>query len=156
VLALAGCLGFMMNPVRTWKISVSLLTLLYAYYCGRYLLYIIANPDRLKLSGMLMTLKGLCCMIAFVEVAMSHAKRRSVNVVLARTALTACAILSIAMSVRTIPYLFHSLSAAFIGSVSLAISVGPPCCLAAATWVGRRTLENCRVGIDEAVPGDEA
>jgi len=87
-------------------------------------------------------LASLCGAVAFVEVVMSHAKRRSVNVVLVGTALTACAILSVAMSVRMIPYLFHSLSAAFRGSVNLAISLGPPCCLAAATWIGRRTLDN--------------
>jgi len=100
-------------------------------------------------------LASLCGAVAFVEVVMSHAKRRSVNVVLVGTALTACAILSVAMSARMIPYLFHSLSAAFRGSVNLAISLGPPCCLAAATWIGRRTLDNCRLGIDDAVPGED-
>ena len=146
----------MMNPVRTWKSSVSLLTLLYADSCGIYLLYVIAKPDRLHLRSMLVVLAGLCCAVAFVEVAMSHAKRRSVNGVLAGTALTACAILSVAVSVRIIPGLFHSLSAAFNTSVLLAISLGPQCCLAAATWVGRRTLGNCRAGTDNAVPGEDA
>jgi hypothetical protein len=146
----------MMNPIRTWKSSVSLLTLLYAYSCGSYLLYVIAKPDRLDLRSMLVMLAGLCCAVAFVEVVMSHAKGRSVNGVLAGTALTACAILSIAVSVRIIPNLFHSLSAAFGGFVQLAISLGPPCCLAAATWVGRRTRGNCRVGTDDAVPGEDA
>jgi hypothetical protein len=105
---------------------------------------------------MLGVLAGLCCAVAFVEVAISHAKRRNVNGVLAGTALTACAILTVAVGVMIIPYLFRSLSAAFIGSVSLAISMGPPCCLAAATWVGRRTLENWRVGIGNAVPSEDA
>lgn len=145
----------MMNPVRTWKIFVGLLALLYAYNSGRYLLYIIANPDRLRLRGMLMILAGLCCMVAFVEVAISHVKGRSINWVFVRTALTACAILSIAMSVRAILYLFHSQSVVLIRSVSLAISVGPLFCLAAATWIGRRILENYHVEIDDAVPGKE-
>lgn len=145
-----------MNPFRTWKISVSLLTLLYAFSCGIYLLLVIAQPGRLDLRSMPGILASLCGAVAFVEVVMSHAKRRSVNVVLVGTALTACAILLVAMSVRMIPYLFHSLSAAFRGSVNLAISLGPPCCLAAATWIGRRTLENCRLGIDDAVPGEDA
>jgi hypothetical protein len=145
-----------MNPVRTWKISVSLLTLLYVYYCCNYLLHVIVKPDRLDLRGMVIVLRDLCCAVAFVEAALSHIKRRSVNWVLARTALTACAILSVAMSVSAVPYLFRSLSSAFIESFSLAISVGPPCCLAAATWIGRRALENRRVGIDDAVPDKEA
>jgi len=145
----------MMNPVRTWKISVSILTLLYAYGCGIYLLYVIATPNMLDLRSMLGVLAGLCCVVAFVEVAMSHTKRRNVNVVFAGTALTACAILTVAVGVTIIPYLFHSVSAAFSGSVSLAISMGPPCCLAAATWVGRRTLENYCVGIDDALPGED-
>ena len=107
----------MMTPVRTWKSSVSLLTLLYAYSCGIYLLYVIARPGRLDLRSMLGVLAGLCCAVAFVEVVMSHAKHRNVNGVLAGTALTACAILSVAVGVMIIPYLVYSLSAAFIGSV---------------------------------------
>jgi hypothetical protein len=63
---------------------------------------------------MLGVLAGLCCAVAFVEVAISHAKRRNVNGVLAGTALTACAILTVAVGVMIIPYLFRSLSAAFI------------------------------------------
>lgn len=140
----------MMNPVRTWKTSVSLLTLLYAYNCWTYLLYVMANPDRLELSNMLGVLAGLCCAVAFVEVVISHARHRSINVVFAGTALTACAILMVTMSVSIIPYLFHHLSAPFRVFINLAISVGAPCCLAAAIWVGRRTLENYRVGIDDA------
>jgi hypothetical protein len=134
-----------MNPVRTWKISVSLLTLFYTYRCGIYLLYITANPDRLNLITMLVVLVSLCGLVAFVEVVMSYARHRNVNVVLIGTALTACAVLLLAGSVRMIPYLFQSASAALRGFVSLAISLGPPCCLAAATWLGRRTLDNNRV-----------
>ncbi len=134
-----------MNPIRTWKISVSLLTLLYAYSGGRYLLHIIANPGRFDLMIMLWILSGLCCAVAFVEVVISHVKHRNVNVVLAGTALIACAILMVAMSIRIIPFLFDSVSAAFRGFIHLAISLGPPCCLAAATWLGRRTLDNYRV-----------
>lgn len=146
----------MMNPIRTWKSSVSLLTLLYAYGCGSYLLYVTAKTGGLDLMGMLIVLSSLCCAVAFVEVAMSHAKRRSVNGVLAGTALTACAILTVAVNVQTIPNLFHSLLAAFGGSLHFATTLGPPCCLAAATWVGRRTLGNSRVGTDEVVPGEDA
>jgi len=146
VLALAGYLGFMMNPVRTWKISVSLLTLMYAYGCVISLLYIIANPGRLDLRSMPGILASLCGAVAFVEVVISTAKRRSVSVALVGTALTACAILLLAGSVRIIPYMFHSVSDAFRGFVHLAIFLGPTCCLAAATWVGRRTLENYRMG----------
>lgn len=146
----------MMNPVRIWKSSVSLLTLLYAYNFGIYFLYVIPNSGRLGLSNMLWVLSGLCCLVAFVEVVISHARHRNVNGILAGTALTACAILTVTVGVAIIPYLFHSLSAAFGGSVSLAISMGPPCCLAAATWVGRRTLENYRVEFDNVIPGEEA
>jgi hypothetical protein len=145
----------MMNPVRTWESAVGLLTLLYAYGCGSYLLYIIANPGRFDLRSMLWILAGLCCVVAFVEVVISHARHRSVNVVFAGTALTVCAILMVALSVRIIPYLLHPLSAFFQVFVRLAISLGPPCCLAAATWIGRGTLENYRGGIEDTLPGEE-
>ena len=135
-----------MNPIRTWKISVSLLTLLCAYGCVISLLYIIAKPDRLDLRSMPGILSSLCGAIAFVEVVISSAKRRSVNVILVGTALTACAILLLAGSVRIIPYMFRSVSDAFRVFVHLAVSLGPTCCLAAATWVGRRKLENYRMG----------
>jgi hypothetical protein len=82
-------------------------------------------------------------------VVVSSARRRSVNVILVGTALTVCAILLLAGSVRMIPYMFHSVSDAFRGFVHLAISLGPTCCLAAATWVGRRILENYRMGITD-------
>lgn len=145
----------MMNPVRTWKSSVSLLTLLYAYSFGIYFLYVIPNSVKVNLSNMLWVLSGLCCAVAFVEVVVSHVRHRKVNGILAGTALTVCAILTVTVGVTIIPYLFHSLSAAFSGSVSLAISLGPPCCLAAATWVGRRTLENYHVRTDNEFPGEE-
>jgi hypothetical protein len=95
---------------------------------------------------MMWVLFSLCGAVVFVEVVISHTKRRNINVVLVGTALAACAILMVAGSVRIIPYLFHSVPAAFRGFVSLAISLGPPFCLAAATWVGRRKLENYCMG----------
>jgi hypothetical protein len=98
---------------------------------------------------------GLCCAVAFVEVVISHVKRRRVNVVLAGTALTACAILMVAVSASIIPHLFRHLSVSFQVFVNLAVSLGPPCCLATAAWVGRRTIENYGVRFDNAVPGEE-
>jgi hypothetical protein len=145
-MVLAGYLGFMMNPIRTWKISVSLLTLLCAYGCVISLLYIIAKPVRLDLGRMTGILASLCGAVAFVEVVISSARGRSVNVILVGTALTAFTILILAGSIRIIPYMFHSVSDAFRVFVHFAISLGPTCCLAAATWIGRRKLENYRMG----------
>ena len=105
-----------------------------------------SRPYMEDLRSMPGILASLCGAVAFVEVVMSHVKRRNVNVILVGTALTACAILLLAGSVRIIPYMFHSVSDAFRVFVHLAISLGPTCCLAAATWVGRRTLENYRMG----------
>ena len=155
-LVLAGCLGFMMDPIRTWKSAIGLLTLLYVYNAGNYLLFIMARPDRLDLSGMVGVLAGLCCAVACVEVAVSQVKGRSVNWALARAALTACAILSVVLSARIIPYLFRSLSLAFTVLVSLATSLGPPCCLAAATWVAGGAPGSRPQGMDNAVPKEDS
>lgn len=103
------------------------------------------------MRSLLGLLVGLCCAVTFVEVVISHARHRNVNGVFVGVALTACALLSVAEAVMIIPYLFRSLSTAFIG-FSLVISTGPPCCLAAATWLGRKTIENYRVGIDKVIP----
>jgi len=143
-----------MNPIHTWKSSISLLTLLYAYSCTINLLriYVFANSGRPYLRSLLGVLTGLCCAVAFVEVVISHARHRNVNGAFVGVALTACAILSVTEAVMIIPYLFRSLSTTFIGFISLVISIGPPCFLAFATWIGRKTIENYRVGIDNVIP----
>ncbi len=131
----------MLNPVRTWKISVCVLVILYACNCGSYLLFVLAGTDRFELKGLLGLLSGMFSAVAFVEVAMSHVRRRRINAVLAGTALTACAVLSVATIAGTVFYLFSSLSAAPNVLILLAMTVGPACCLAAATWIGRGALE---------------